>query len=67
MLILFKVSKGLQIGLCAQFQFKGLYLIKHSIYGHHTQQRITLIILLMNLTVCSFAFGSKMPVRVMIL
>ena len=30
MLILFKVSKGLQIELCAQFQRKGIYLIKHS-------------------------------------
>ena len=27
MLILFKVSKGLQIGLCAQFQLKGLYIL----------------------------------------
>ena len=36
MIILFKVFKGLQIGLRAQFQWKCIYLIKH-----YNQQLIT--------------------------
>ena len=30
------VSKGLQIELHAQFQLKGVYIIKHSNEGHRT-------------------------------
>ena len=38
------VIKGLQKGLPGQFQWKGLYFIKHFIKAHHTPKVITLTI-----------------------